>query len=131
MVFVNGWGVWALALVSAVVARAIVRRYWTLIRDVPGPLLASFSNLWQVSQILKGHTEAETIRLHQEHGKPVCVIHPIEPRGSEYVSLSACNAKGTLFASRQTRLAFLIPMPFDNCFMPNLQRYRVLLPLYV
>lgn len=71
MVFVNNWGVWALALVSSVVARAIIRRYWTSIWDIPGPLLASFSNLWQVLQILRGHTEAETIRLHQKHGKPM------------------------------------------------------------
>lgn len=68
MVFVNSWGTWALALVSSVITRAIVRRYWTSIRDVPGPLLASFSNLWQVLQILKGHTEAETIKLHRKHG---------------------------------------------------------------
>lgn len=68
MLLVNGWCVWALAFVSAIVARAIVRRYLTSIRDIPGPLLASFSNLWQVSQILKGHTEAETLKLHQKHG---------------------------------------------------------------
>lgn len=68
MVLVNGLNIWALAFASAVVARAIVRRYWTPIRDVPGPLLASFSNLWQVLQILKGHTEAETLKLHQKHG---------------------------------------------------------------
>lgn len=71
LVFVNNWGVWALALVSSVFARAIIRRYWTSIWDIPGPLLASFSNLWQVLQILRGHTEAETIRLHQKHGKPM------------------------------------------------------------
>lgn len=71
---VYSWGPWALALVSAVFVRAIFRRYWTSIRDVPGPLLASFSTLWQVVQILKGHTESETIRLHKQYGKLVSCI---------------------------------------------------------
>ncbi|CEJ61896.1 hypothetical protein PMG11_10412 [Penicillium brasilianum] len=83
MVFVNSWRACALALVSSVITRAIVRRYWTSIRDIPGPLLASFSNLWRVLQILKGHTEAETIMLHRKHGyfvriapNEVSVSHP-------------------------------------------------------
>ncbi|KAJ5459879.1 uncharacterized protein N7458_001431 [Penicillium daleae] len=82
MVFVS-WGAWAFTLISSVVARAILRRYWTSIRDIPGLLLASFSTLWQVLQILKGYTEVETIRLHKEHGyfvriapNEVSVSHP-------------------------------------------------------
>lgn len=71
---VYNWGPWALALISAIFVRAIFRRYWTSIRDVPGPFLASFSSLWQVVQILKGHTELETIRLHKQHGKLVSCV---------------------------------------------------------
>lgn len=58
---------WALVLVGLVV-RAIVRRYWTPIRDIPGPFLASFSKLWQVYQLWKGHIEEELICLHKKHG---------------------------------------------------------------
>lgn len=64
----HGWPSWMLAVGAAVLARVVFRRYWTSIRDVPGPFLASFSNLWQVWQILKGHTETETIQLHKKHG---------------------------------------------------------------
>jgi len=63
------WGHLALAFVAVVVARAFFRRYWAPIKDIPGPFLASFSNLWLVLQILKGHTEAETIELHKKHGE--------------------------------------------------------------
>lgn len=64
---------WALVLVGLVVVRAIVRRYWTPIRDIPGPFLASFSKLWQVYQLWKGHIEEELIYLHKKHG----IIHQI------------------------------------------------------
>ncbi|KAJ5523413.1 hypothetical protein N7513_012957 [Penicillium frequentans] len=77
------WGHLALAFVAVVVARAFFRRYWAPIKDIPGPFLASFSNLWLVLQILKGHTEAETIELHKKHGhfvriatNEVSVSHP-------------------------------------------------------
>ncbi|KAH8649840.1 cytochrome P450 [Xylariales sp. PMI_506] len=61
----------------------IKRRYSTSIRDIPGPFLASFSTLWQVHQLWKGHMEAEMIRLHRQYGhyvriseKEVSVSHP-------------------------------------------------------
>lgn len=59
---------WALVLVGLVVVRAILRKYWTPIRDIPGPFLASFSKLWQVYHLWKGHIEEELIQLHKEHG---------------------------------------------------------------
>lgn len=64
----NGRAVWPLLLVCAVLAGAIFRRYWTPIRDIPGPFLASFSSLWQIHQLWKGHTEEEIIKLHKRHG---------------------------------------------------------------
>ena len=60
--------VWAGILVGAFL-RAIIRRYWTPLRDIPGPFLGSFSSLWQVYQLWKGHTEKEIIRLHKKHGR--------------------------------------------------------------
>jgi hypothetical protein len=50
------------------VVRIIVRRYWTPIADIPGPILASFSALWQVYHLWKGHIEEELISLHKKHG---------------------------------------------------------------
>lgn len=58
----------ALLLICFVVVRAILRRYWTPIADIPGPFLASFSKLWQVYHLWKGHVEEELIALHKKHG---------------------------------------------------------------
>jgi hypothetical protein len=86
MALTYSWCPWTLALLCAVVARAISRRYWTSIGDVPGPLLASFSSLWQVMQILKGHTELETIRLHRQHGMLVPLISKVPLRESSILT---------------------------------------------
>ncbi|KAL4966037.1 cytochrome P450 [Aspergillus stella-maris] len=69
--------------VLAVTVRVFYRRYWSPIRDVPGPFLASFSSLWKVYHAWKGHSEEELINLHKEHGyfvrvteNEVSVSHP-------------------------------------------------------
>ncbi|KAL2794547.1 cytochrome P450 [Aspergillus keveii] len=67
----------------ALVVRVIYRRYWTPIRDIPGPFFASFGSLWKVHHVVKGHTEEEIIKLHKKHGyfvriseNEVSVSHP-------------------------------------------------------
>ncbi|KAL4796252.1 cytochrome P450 [Aspergillus venezuelensis] len=69
--------------VLVVVVRVLYRRYWSPIRDIPGPLFASFSSLWKVYHAWKGHSEEELIKLHKEHGyfvrvaeNEVSVSHP-------------------------------------------------------
>lgn len=47
---------------------ALKRRYLSPIRDIPGPFLASFSGLWQILHIIKGHTELAVLDLHKQHG---------------------------------------------------------------
>jgi hypothetical protein len=46
----------------------IKRRYLSSISDIPGPFWGSFSILWQLLQIVKGHTEAAVIKEHKKHG---------------------------------------------------------------
>jgi hypothetical protein len=74
MLDLRGFG--AIILLCFVVVRIIVRRYWTPIADIPGPILASFSALWQVYHLWKGHIEEELISLHKKHGmlSPICII---------------------------------------------------------
>ncbi|KAH8804379.1 cytochrome P450 [Xylogone sp. PMI_703] len=46
------------------------RRFGSPLSDIPGPLVASFSeSLWQLYHIIHGHIEEAVIRLHDEHGK--------------------------------------------------------------
>ncbi|KAL1954751.1 hypothetical protein VTO42DRAFT_751 [Malbranchea cinnamomea] len=74
-----------LALTGPLVVGALARKYliyWS-IKDIPGPFVASFSSLWKVYQLWKGHMEEELIKLHQKHGdfvriaeNEVSVSHP-------------------------------------------------------
>ncbi|KAJ5292170.1 hypothetical protein N7478_001421 [Penicillium angulare] len=95
MWLLHDWGTWALGLIGTILTHVIVRRYCTSIRDIPGPMLASFSNLWQVLHILKGHTEVETLKLHQKHGyfvrigsNEVSVSHPDAIRKLLYAQIA-------------------------------------------
>ena len=56
------------ASLAFVVLTIIRRRYFSPISDIPGPFLASFSVLWQIKHVLKGHTEQVTIAEHKKHG---------------------------------------------------------------
>lgn len=59
----------AVTLVAvALVIRVLLRKYWTSIRDVPGPFVASFSSLWRVYHLCKGHIEEEIVDLHRRYG---------------------------------------------------------------
>ncbi|KAL4884314.1 cytochrome P450 [Aspergillus karnatakaensis] len=68
---------------AALLGRVLSRRYATSIRDIPGPFVASFSSLWRVYHVWKGHIEEEVIKLHKVHGdfvriadNEVSVSHP-------------------------------------------------------
>lgn len=64
-------------------ALIIRRRYFSSISDVPGPFIGSFSILWQIWHTIKGHTEEETIALHQKCGKslPQNPLYAAKPWG--------------------------------------------------
>ena len=53
------------------------RRYGTTLRKFPGPLLASFTRLYQFISVASGHTQDEMIALHARYG-PIVRIAPNE-----------------------------------------------------
>lgn len=57
----------ALAL-ATILAIGLGRRYLSSISDIPGPFLASFSNLWMIWHVIKGDNEKVLIREHEKHG---------------------------------------------------------------
>jgi hypothetical protein len=63
------------SFVCFVLGTCFRRRYLSPIADVPGPLVASFSLLWQLWHIIKGHTEEATIAAHKRYGKFVRISH--------------------------------------------------------
>lgn len=56
-------------LTASILGVAIQRRYLSSISDIPGPFVASFSILWQVWSLIRGHTQEDTFDLHKQHGK--------------------------------------------------------------
>lgn len=57
-----------LVAVLAFVGRAVLKRYNSPLRSIPGPPLASVSRLWKVWSTWTGHTELDHIALHQKYG---------------------------------------------------------------
>ncbi|OOF96477.1 hypothetical protein ASPCADRAFT_144945 [Aspergillus carbonarius ITEM 5010] len=56
----------ALGLILAVFVRRALSD-----RDIPGPVLARYTRLWYMWQMMKGDFQYTNIRLHQDHGKIV------------------------------------------------------------
>ncbi|KAI0906806.1 cytochrome P450 [Ustulina deusta] len=51
------------------------RRYFSPLRDIPGPFLASFSRLWHVVTISRGKQSIKMLELHRKHGPFVRIAH--------------------------------------------------------
>ncbi|KAH8651152.1 cytochrome P450 [Xylariales sp. PMI_506] len=65
----------------------IYRRYFSPLRHIPGPALASISRLWQVSEALKGKQNVAVHDLHKRYGpfvriapNEISVSHPEAPK---------------------------------------------------
>jgi hypothetical protein len=66
---------------------------WYLLRDVPGPFLASISDVWRYCHQRRGTFREKLLELHKEHG-------PMVRYGVNAVSFSDPNAVRTIYASR-------------------------------
>ncbi|KAF6796369.1 Pisatin demethylase 8 [Colletotrichum musicola] len=83
---------WPLLLPIILVCSALRARYFSPLRRLPGPLLASFTRLWKVLSTASGRTHLDHIDLHRRHG-PVVRTGPIE------VSLSSPEAARRVLAA--------------------------------
>lgn len=61
----------AIVTSGAMLCRCLYYRLLHPLHAFPGPLLASFTNLWEIGQIANGQLEYELLRLHQKYGKIV------------------------------------------------------------
>lgn len=80
-----------LIAIAALVGRAVLKKFASPLRAIPGPLLASCSRSWKVWSTYSGHTELDHIALHKKYG-PVVRTAPNE------VSFSSPNAAKDIFA---------------------------------
>lgn len=57
-----------LLLALTVLGRTIYQRWVSPLRKVPGPFLASFTDLWWLCIVLNKQQHLESIRLHERYG---------------------------------------------------------------
>src|ERR1700760_1452238 len=62
------WPYWPLILISFFIVRALYRKYFHPLRKVPGPFLASTTNLWRLALFLRGRQHHEYVALFQKYG---------------------------------------------------------------
>ncbi|RYC59107.1 hypothetical protein CHU98_g7099 [Xylaria longipes] len=51
------------------------RRYFSPLRDIPGPFFASITRLWHIVTIVKGKQNLKILELHRRHGHFVRIAH--------------------------------------------------------
>ena len=62
------------ASLSAVLAVYVKARYFSPIRDVPGPFLAYFGTSWQLWHVLKGDYATAVEEVHKRYGKKLVTL---------------------------------------------------------
>lgn len=62
-------------LLAVLLANLLWTRYSSGLRQIPGPFLASFSNLWKLQAVWKQNMHRANIRVHEDYG-PIVRIGP-------------------------------------------------------
>lgn len=85
----------------SLIALGLWRRYVSDIADVPGPLLASVSRVWNLWRLVKGDIDQRCIALHERHGMHNTVISILVP-------IQLTSSKGHSSGSVMTKSAYAI-----------------------
>ncbi|KAK4174348.1 putative cytochrome P450 pisatin demethylase-like protein [Triangularia setosa] len=80
---------WTTAL-TLLLTNIIWTRYRSGLRRVPGPFLASFSNLWKLRATWNQNMHRENVRVHEDYG-------PIVRIGPNHVSVSDAESMQTIY----------------------------------
>ena len=62
-----------------IVVLGLWRRYISDIVDIPGPVLASMSRVWNLWRLVKGDIDQHCIALHERHG--ISIMITLRPYG--------------------------------------------------
>ncbi|PVI01651.1 cytochrome P450 oxidoreductase [Periconia macrospinosa] len=83
----------ALILTLSVLVYAIRTRYKSGLSRIPGPFIASISNLWKISAVYHGEIHTQQVKVHEKYG-PVVRIGPND------VSFASASAAKQIYRSR-------------------------------
>lgn len=99
---------WYVILPSAIITRALYRKYASPLRQYPGPWLASCSRLWKVLSTASTHTHLDHVELHKKYG-------PIVRTAPDELSIASPEAARTLLSAGKrfykTRFYGVFPPP--------------------
>ena len=104
-----------LCLVALNFVSFFVRRYSKL-KNVPGPLITSFTNLWRsYNQVFRGPFADVLLRLHEWYG-------PILRIGPNTVSVADASAVHTIYSQRGefTKVRMIPPLRSNSCLISAL-----------
>ncbi|KAL1863957.1 hypothetical protein VTK73DRAFT_6277 [Phialemonium thermophilum] len=70
------WAVFVLILSAGFLANLFLNRYKPGLRSIPGPFLASFTNLWRLIDVARGRHQDTLINLHRKYKSKLVRIGP-------------------------------------------------------
>lgn len=99
------------------VLTAVQQRYNKALRNIPGPELAKWTNLWRFFNVLRGDTHLDLLNLHRKHGKMVRI-------GPNVVSVSEPTVIPMIYDTKGTfhKTAFYPPesITWEKRVQPNI-----------
>ncbi|KAK3307745.1 cytochrome P450 [Chaetomium strumarium] len=105
------------AILALLVTQLVLTRNRRGLRDVPGPFLASFSNLWKLRAVWKQNMHRENVRVHEDYG-------PIVRIGPNHVSVADPESMQTIYSVKNVypKSAFypLAEAVYRGKFLPTL-----------
>ena len=104
---------WWTAL-TIVFTQVIVTRYRDGLRQVPGPFVASFSNLWKLRAVWNKNMHRENVRVHEDYG-PIVRIGPNHVSVADAQSMHAIYGVQNVFRKViNTQASFCRDLSYDQ-----------------
>ncbi|EAU31616.1 predicted protein [Aspergillus terreus NIH2624] len=103
---------WWTAL-TILLTRLVLTRYRDGLRQVPGPFVASFSNLWKLRAVWKKNMHRENVRVHEDYG-------PIVRIGPNHVSVADAPSMRAIYGVQNSAFYPLAEAIYKGRFLPTL-----------
>lgn len=87
-------------------------RYRKGLHDIPGPFIASFTNLWKVMGVYDGNMPRQNVAVHEQYGSVVRI-------GPNHVSFASPQAFSIIHSSRQAYAKVAKQLLYGWLSMPN------------
>lgn len=104
---------WTTAL-TVVLTNLVWTKYRSGLRQIPGPFLASFSNLWKLRATWKQNMHRENVRVHEDYG-PIVRIGPNHVSVADPESMQTIYGVKNVFPKVYTLIHLVKKKSYDGC----------------